>query len=366
MTVDEKINLITRNLEETLTEEEFRQLIESGTPLIHYIGFEISGKVHLGTGLASLHKVKDLKDAGAETIIFLADWHTWINKKLDGTLETATRLAREYFEEAMKAGYLCVGGNPDDLRFILGSELYDKTYWPKVIKVSKSTTISRMMRSTDITGRMAGESSDSAILIYPAMQAADIFQMGVNIAHAGTDQRNVHIVARDCADKLGFPKPVAIHHHLLQGLLKPAVWPIPEENRSEAVEAIKMSKSKPDSAVFIHDSPDEIKRKISQAFAPEGEIKYNPILDWTQYLIFYEPGSSLEIKRPDKFGGNVTYSSYENLEKDYADKTLHPMDLKTAVAEWLIQKLEPARKYFEDPKRKAVLEEVEKYAVTKI
>lgn len=366
MTNEEKYNLITRNLEETLTEEELRQLIESGKPLKHYIGFEISGKVHLGTGLASLHKVKDLSDAGAETIIFLADWHTWINKKLDGTLETATRLAREYFEEAMKAGYLCVGGNPDNLKFILGSELYDKTYWPKVIKASKSTTISRMMRSTDITGRMAGESSDAAILIYPAMQTADIFQMGVNIAHAGTDQRNVHVVARDSADKLDFTKPIAIHHHLLQGLLKPEVWPISEENREETVAAMKMSKSKPDSAVFIHDSPEEIKRKITQAFAPEGEVKYNPILDWTKYLIFYEAGSKLEVKRPDKFGGNITYCSYEDLEKDYAGKKLHPMDLKVAVTEWLIATLEPARIYFEDPKRKQALEEVEKYVVTKI
>ncbi len=72
MTNGEKYNLITRNLEEVLTEEELKTLIESDTPLCHYIGFEISGKVHLGQGIASLQKVKDLHDAGAETIIFLA------------------------------------------------------------------------------------------------------------------------------------------------------------------------------------------------------------------------------------------------------------------------------------------------------
>lgn len=362
MTTDEKIALITGNLEETLTEGELRQLIDLGTPLRHYIGFEISGKVHIGTGLASLQKVKDLHDAGAETIIWLADWHSWINNKLDGSLETSKKMARAYFEEAMKAAYLCIGGNPDTLVFKQGSELYGQKpeFWATVVKVGKATTISRMLRSTSIMGRLAGESSDTASLFYPAMQTADIFTLGVNIAHAGTDQRNVHVVARDCANKLGFPKPIAIHHHLLQGLLKPAVWPIPEENRNETVEAIKMSKSKPDSAVFIHDTPEEIRRKISQAFAPEGETEYNPILDWTKYLIFYEKEGSLSIKRPDKFGGDVTYNSYENLEKDYAEKKLHPMDLKTAVANWLITKLEPARKYFEDPQRKVALEEVER------
>ena len=259
----------------------------------------------------------------------------------------------------MKAAYLCVGGNPQDLKFILGSELYDKTYWPKVVEVAKATTISRMMRSTDIMGRMAGDSSDTATLFYPAMQAADIFQMGINIVHAGTDQRNVHVVARDAAKEVGYKKPVAIHHHLIQGLLKPDVWPLPDLSRNEVVTAMKMSKSKPDSAVFITDSPDEIKRKVGNAFAPEGEINYNPILDWTKHLILRLQGDALEVQRGSEHGGNLTYSSYEQLEKDYAEKKLHPQDLKMAVAEWLIKKLEPARIYFEDPKRKEALEEIE-------
>lgn len=362
MTTDEKFNLITKNLEEVLTPDELKTLLKSGKSLVHYQGFEISGKVHLGTGLASLLKVKDLHDAGAETIIWLADWHGWINNKLDGTLETAQKMARSYFAEGMKAAYLCIGGDPKTLIFKQGSELYaaNPEFWATTIKVAKATTISRMMRSTTIMGRVAGQSSDTASLFYPAMQAADIFTLGVNITHAGTDQRNVHVVARDCAKEIGFPKPIAIHHHLLQGLLKPPVWPIPEENRESIVTAMKMSKSKPDSAVFITDSPSEIKRKVGNAFCPEGEVKYNPILDWAKYLIFYNLDSELEIKRDEKFGGDITYYSYEELEKDYSEKKLHPMDLKNAVAEWLIKKLEPARIYFEDPKRKKALEEIEK------
>lgn len=363
MTPDEKFNLITKNLEETLTETELKDLIKSGAPLKHYIGFEISGKVHLGQGLFTLMKVKDLVDAGVEAVIFLADWHTWLNNKLDGTLETARRLARDYFQEAMKAGYLCVGGDPNELRFVLGSELYEKNsleYWAMVVRVSKATTISRMIRSTSIMGREAGLSSDAATLIYPGMQTADIFAMGRNIVHAGTDQRNVHVVAREVAKDINQPKPIAIHHHLLQGLLKPVAWPIPKDNRDEFITSLKMSKSKPDSAVFITDPPEEITRKVNNAFAPEGEIDYNPILDWTKYLIFYHTKTSFVVERPEKFGGNITYTSYGQLEKDYQDKKLHPMDLKNSVANWLIKKLEPARKYFEDPKRKAALDEIER------
>ncbi len=368
MTTDDKINLITRNLEETLTVEELKQQLDSGVTLKHYIGFEISGKVHIGTGFCTMYKIKELQQAGVTTTILLADWHTWLNKKLDGTLETAKKMARSYFEEGMKAAALCVGADPDKIEFVLGSELYDKLgseYWSTVINVSKATTLSRMMRSTTIMGRKEGEISDAAMLIYPAMQSADIFTMDITLAHAGTDQRNVHVVARDVAKDISQKKPVAIHHHLLQGLLKPAIWPIPEENREEMVTAMKMSKSKPDSAVFVHDTPEEIRRKVMAAFAPEGEIKYNPILDWCKFIVFYEEGNQLEIIRPEKFGGNVMYSSYEQLEQDYADKKLHPMDLKTAVAEWLIAKLEPARKYFEDPKRAKALAEIESYTTKK-
>lgn len=361
MTNDEKFNLITRNLEEVLTPDELKALIESGTPLRHYIGMEISGKGHTGW-VFLMHKIKDLQDAGVEVQILLADWHTWLNKKLDGTLETAKKVARSYFEEALKAAAICAGANPEKISFVLGSELYEKlgnNYWAMVVRVAKATTLSRMIRSTTIMGRKETEISDSAMLIYPAMQSADIFALKVNIAHAGTDQRNVHVVARGAAAELCEQKPTAIHHHLLQGLTQPILITNETGKTIMDMEAAKMSKSKPESAVFIHDTPEEIKRKVNNAYCPEGEIEFNPILDWVKHLIFYNP-SELIISRPEKWGGDITYTNYEDLKKDYAEKKLHPQDLKMAVAEWLIAKLEPARKYFEDPKRKSALEEIER------
>lgn len=378
MTIDEKIKLITKNLEEVLTEDELRNLIDSKTPLKHYIGFEISGKVHLGTGLATMLKIKDLQQAGVHTTVLLADWHTWLNKKLDGTLETARRMGRNYFEEGLKAAALCVGADPDKIEFVLGSELYDKLgneYWATVVKVSKATTMARMMRSTTIMGRKESEISDAAMLIYPAMQSADIFAMGITIAHAGTDQRNVHVVARDASKDLKVKKPVAIHHHLLLGLssvtqemqaiLHATEGKKHKDTRELLVESLKMSKSKPDSAVFIHDSPDDIRRKVNNAYAPVGDITLNPLLDWVKHLIFYNGSTTFVVKRDPRWLGpddlpELTYTSYEELEEDYKRKILHPKDLKYAVAEWLIEKLEPARKYFEDPKRQAALEEIER------
>lgn len=361
MGIEEKFKLITRNLEEVLTEEELKKLIESGKPLRHYIGLEISGKAHVGW-LFMMLKIKDLQEAQVETQILLADWHTWLNKKLDGTLETAKKLSRDYFEQALKALAICAGVDPNKIKFILGSELYESLgndYWAKVVKVAKATTLSRMTRSTTIMGRKESEISDSAMLIYPAMQSADIFALGVNIAHAGTDQRNVHVVAREAASELGEEKPIAIHHHLLQGLIQPVFTTDEKGEKVLDIEAAKMSKSKPDSAIFIHDSQEEIRRKINGAYCPEGEVEFNPILDWVKYLIMVN-GSLFIVHRKSEYGGDITYSSYEDLEKDYSEKKLHPQDLKAAVAEWLIEKLEPARIYFEDPKRREALKEIER------
>lgn len=358
MNTEEKFNLITRNLEEVLTPEELKELINSGTPLKHYIGFEISGKLHIGY-LFTAFKVKDLQDAGAETIIWMADLHSAINDKLDGNLETIKKMAKGYFTDAFKIIFQSIGGDPEKLQFKLCSDIYAQNpdFWLTFLKVGKNTTLARTKRSITIMGREESDDIDTAKLMYPIMQAADIFLLGVNIAHAGIDQRKVHVIARDVASNLGQPKPIAIHHPILLGL---DTKEIAQGEADEVAMKMKMSKSRSDSGISIHDLPEEIKRKINSAYAPEGQVENNPVLNWTKYLIFYEKDSKLEIKRDERFGGNIVYTSYENLEKDYEQKKLHPMDLKNAVAEWLIKKLEPVRIYFEDPKRKAALEEIER------
>jgi tyrosyl-tRNA synthetase len=236
-----------------------------------------------------------------------------------------------------------------------------------MIDVSKNITLSRIQRSITIMGRKEEGSIDFAMLIYPSMQVADIFSQKVNLAHAGMDQRKAHVIARDVALKLKISpllnkkgnkmKPLAVHHHLILGLGKPPVWPVKKENLREVWAALKMSKSKPDTCIFIHDSPEEIKRKIKKAFCPEKEIEFNPLIDWVEKLIF-PIIKKLEVKRPKKFGGNLRYTSLEKLKKDFKLGVLHPADLKSAVADSLIILLKPARDHFSNGKPKKMLEEL--------
>jgi tyrosyl-tRNA synthetase len=364
--------LIERNLAELLTPGELPALLASGAQLRHYIGYEISGRVHLGGGLVQMAKVRDFQAAGVDCSILLADWHTWINDKLGGDRDLIRRLAFSYYGEAMKASLLCVGGDPAGLRLVLASDLYAdpaREYWATVIEVAKHTSVARMQRSVTILGRKEGEQVDFAKLIYPALQAADIFALGVHIAQAGMDQRKAHVIARDVATKMRINplldargtriKPLAAHVPVLTGLLKPDRWPVPAEERAEALTAMKMSKSKPRSAVFVHDSPDQIQAKVRGAFCPPGEVELNPVIDWIEHLCFGLGDTELRVERRPENGGPVTFSSIEEVREAYTSGSLHPMDAKAALADRLIDRLEPARKHFADPERAAALAEME-------
>jgi len=370
-------SLITREpAEEVLTEERLRNLLESGEKLRHYIGFEISGLVHLGTGLLCMQKVADLQRAGVETKIFLADYHSWINKKLGGDLSTIRRVAGGYFKEALKVSLKIVGGDPDRVEFILGSELYEKLgieYLTNVIKVSMRTTLSRVRRSVTIMGRRMGESLDFAQLLYVPMQVADIFSLGVNIAHGGMDQRKAHVIAIDIGEKEFGYKPVALHHHLLVGMH------ISEKARKAIIEAkrtgnrelfeqgvidVKMSKSKPQGAIFIHDTEEEIRRKVRKALCPPREVELNPVLELARYIVFRDREEPLEIVN-EKTGERMIFSSYAELERAYAEGKVHPLDLKNAIAGELARILEPARKYFLEGPGRRYLEEMREIRITR-
>ena len=343
----DKLQLITHNLEEILTVEDLNELIKKRKKLVHYIGFEISGLVHLGTGLATSIIIRNLQKAGIKTQILLADWHSWINEKLGGDLKKIKKVAGNYFKKALSVSLDLVGGNSQKIDFILGSELYHHNdfYWQSFIKIAKNTTLARVQRSIDIMGRKMEEGIDFAKLCYPIMQVADIFALKANLVHGGTDQRKAHVIARDVASNIGFEKPVALHHHLLLGLQKPPKYPITKEEIKEMAIDLKMSKSKPETCIFIHDSPEDIERKIMKAFCPPNDTIYNPPLDWVYWLIL--PIKN-EIKIKLTNGGEKIYKldQREEILKDYKDGLIHPMDLKESLIKELTEILKPIYTYF--------------------
>ena len=195
-------------------------------------------------------------------------------------------------------------------------------------------------------GRSEADKLYASQILYPLMQCADIFYMNVDICQLGLDQRKVNMLAREVAKVFNRPKPISISHHMLMALTKP---PASELNGIDRTIELKMSKSDPDNAIFMLDSLTDIKRKINKAYCPPKQTSENPVLEYCKYIIF-EKVDIFKVERPEKYGGDVEYKSFEDLEKDYADGKLNPPDLKPAVINYLNQFLEPIREHFEKNK----------------
>jgi tyrosyl-tRNA synthetase len=326
------LDRIIRQTQEIVTHEELKTLLEKNENPSAYIGIEPSGLVHIGS-IICFDKVKDLLDCGFTVTVLLADWHAYLNDKLGSDIENI-RVCGEYLKDC----FFALGIESENLKFVYATDLLDTIdYWEKVLRISKKSSLSRIKRTLTIMGRKEDEvDMDASMLIYPAMQVADIFQLDVDVAYGGMDQRKAHMLARDVSEKLGWKKVVAMHTPLLSGLTG--------GGRMDPIEA-KMSKSNPENSIFIHDTEEDIKRKIKKAYCPEGEIVDNPVLEICRYIIFNRV-DKLTISRPEKFGGNLEINSHEELEKIFESKELHPADLKNATVEYLSEILGPVRVYF--------------------
>lgn len=329
----DRLEKLTTNAQEIVTIEELKTVLEKPHPKA-YIGFEPSGVVHLGWKICT-NKIKDFLACGFDFTVLLADWHAYINDKLGGDLEKI-KLCGRYMQDCFAA----MGVDTSKVRFVYASDyVNDAKYWELVLKTSKATSVARVKRAMDIMGRGEEEGEkDLSKLFYPAMQVSDIFYLQLDVAYGGTDQRHAHMLARDVAKKIGRTAPVAIHTPLLTSLQA--------DGRMNPIEA-KMSKSKPETMIAIHDTPDLVKKKLSKAYCPEKQIEGNPVLEVCKFVIFPDlEGKPFLIERPEKFGGNLQFTTYQELENAFA-AGLHPLDLKNATAQHINLILEPVHRYFE-------------------
>ena len=358
MNTEQRLNLIKQVGEEVITEEELKQLLEKKKQPIAYDGFEPSGtNVHIAQGLLRAINVNKMTKAGCKFKFLVADWHAWANNKMGGNLEHIQKVGK-YLIEVWKACDMDL----KNVEFIWANELMkSQDYLKIVMQVARNSTVNRIIRCGQIMGRKESEVLQASQIFYPCMQAADIFQLKVDICQLGLDQRRVSVLAREIGPKLGFWKPVIVSHHMLMGLGEP---PKGEKTVERAIE-MKMSKSSPDSAIFMTDGEDEIKRKIKKAYCPEGVAEENPVLEYCKYIIF-EKFKTVKTERPEKFGGNLEFNSYNELEKEFSNKKLHPMDLKQATSDYLNKLIEPVRKKLDkNNTAKKLAEEISEFKVTR-
>ncbi len=299
--------IITRNLEEILTEEELIELLRSKKKIRTYVGYETSGFVHIGTASTALKQL-DFYNAGWEVVVLLADLHTFLNSK--GSKEWIESMI-DYWREIFKALGL------KNAEYVTGSEFeYEQKYVLDLLRSMLLTTQTRAKRSMDVISKEM-EDPKVAQLVYPLMQSLDIGALNLDVAHGGMEQRKIHVLAREILPKLGYKKPVCVHGTLLSSIKGPGE---------------KMSSSKPETVILVHEKPESIRKKLQDAYCVKGQEEDNFPLDVVKMIIFPVLGE-LTVIRPEKFGGDVRYNRVEDIVADFVQEKLHPLDLKKAVAE---------------------------------
>mmetsp|Transcript_22558 Transcript_22558/g.34094 ORF Transcript_22558/g.34094 Transcript_22558/m.34094 type:complete len:723 (+) Transcript_22558:85-2253(+) len=349
--------------EECINPDELKTLLlakrETGFNL--YDGFEPSGRMHIAQGVFKAANVNKCTTSGGTFVFWVADWFALMNDKMGGDLEKI-RVVGEYLQHVWKAA----GMNLENVVFKWASEeITDKAdrYWPLMLDVARRFNITRIKKCCQIMGRKEGLLS-SAQILYPLMQCTDVFFLRADICQLGVDQRKVNMLAREYCDHAKIKhKPVILSHHMLYGL-----------KQGQA----KMSKSDPDSAIFMEDTEEDVERKIMKAYCPmeeeaptanvegtqdageesmnlsEDKLK-NPCLDYIQHIIFAPPDASFTA-------GGRTFSTFTQVQREFLEGNLGEDELKNGLIQSLNLLLDPVRKHFtENELAKDLLAKVQQF-----
>ena len=305
------LELVKRNIVEIINEEKLNE----DNDFVVYCGYEPSGDVHLGH-FVTITKLIDLQKAGMNVKVLFADWHAWLNRKGDWDFinETVNKWKKVFKATGLNA------------EFVIGSSFQmQKDYFEDVLKLSREITVKRGLRSMQQIGRDL-ENARISQLVYPIMQVVDMKYLNVNVALGGIEQRKVHMLAQEYLKKIDYDVPVFIHTPLISSLTGTG----------------KMSSSKSESMISLTDDYNAIVKKLKKSYCPEGIVENNPILDIIRLIIFPLKGK-FHLERKPEYGGNKEFTSYEDLEKDFAEKQIHPLDLKFSLAKELDELLTEIR-----------------------
>tara|TARA_A100001037_G_scaffold46901_2_gene38390 strand:- start:9270 stop:10394 length:1125 start_codon:yes stop_codon:yes gene_type:complete len=305
--------------------------------IVAYIGLEPSGKAHLGYVILA-ETIRNMLDEGVNVIILLADWHAWVNDKFDRDMDKIS-LAGEYLAEVFRAllGNPPEGEGAGNLRFLRASELMDSgKYWERVLRCSKNMSLSRVRRTFSIMGRDEDSSDhDLSAFYYPALQAADIFELEVDIAFGGMDQRKAHMYMREVADKYDWAKATCIHTPMLSGLKGPG-------GRMDSFDH-KMSKSDPGNAILLDDDPDSVLSKMRKAFLEVGNPN-SPVFEIAQHIVLPKLGS-ITVTPDPKYGNPSDWGEISEFIEAVSNGSIHPLDAKIAIASGLSEVIEPVSQH---------------------
>ena len=332
MNVNDKIKLITKDLQEVVGEEKLKNILEI-RDLKVYWGTAPTGKPHIGYFLP-IKKIGDLLKADCEVKILFADLHAFLdNQKAPWEL---LEYRTSYYEFIIKEMLKSINVPIEKLTFVKGTEFQlTENYNLDMYKIAALTSTKDTKKAgAEVVKQM--ENPKMSTLLYPILQALDEVYLDVDAQFGGVDQRKIFMFARENLPKIGYEKRIHLMNPMIPGL-----------------SGSKMSSSEENSKIDLLDSNKQVSKKINKAYCEEGIVDGNGILAFAKHVIFpikNDLNEDFIIERPEKYGGNIKFSSYKELEQSYLKKELYPVDLKQGIATEINKLLEPIRENFEKNK----------------
>ncbi|KAG7662736.1 TYS1 [[Candida] subhashii] len=333
----EQYNLITKDLQEVLNAQIIKNILEvEKRPVKLYWGTAPTGKPHCGYFVPMVKLAHFLK-AGCEVTVLLADLHAYLDN-MKAPLEVVQYRAK-YYEFVVKSILKSIGVPIERLKFVVGSSYQkDGKYIMDLFKLSNIVSQNDAKRA----GADVVKQVDNPLLsglIYPLMQAIDEEHLDVDVQFGGVDQRKIFVLAEEHLPSIGYKKRAHLMNKMVPGLGQGG----------------KMSASDPNSKIDVLEEPKVVKKKINSAYCAPGDIENNGLLSFVEFVIQpihelktgVEGSFKLDINRPEKYGGPISYDSLEKLKADFKEELLAPPDLKSGVADKINELLAPIRADYE-------------------
>lgn len=333
---EERLKLITRNLQEVLGEEKLKELLKEGKDVSIYWGTATTGRPHVAY-FVPMSKIADFLKAGCQVTILVADLHAYLDNMKAPWELLAHRV--KYYEAIIKAMLQSIQVPLDKLKFVRGTEYQlSREYTLDVYRLTSVVTEHDAKKAGAEVVKQV-ESPLLSGLLYPGLQALDEEYLKVDCQFGGVDQRKIFTFAEKYLPQLGYAKRIHLMNPMVPGLT-----------------GTKMSSSEEDSKIDLLDGSGALKKKLKKAFCEPGNIENNGVLSFVKYVLLpLKSSEEFAIERTEENGGNITFPTFEALEQGFAKEEVHPADLKGAVLRDLNQLLEPIRKKFEEPQMKELI-----------
>lgn len=275
-------------------------------------GIQPTGRLHIGSYLGALKNFVDLQNTGRyESYFLIVDLHAITQHP------TAKEMKQNILDLA--AGFLAVGIDPKKSVFFQQSKVpaHTELAWA----LNCITPMGELNRMTQYKDKSDRHGANVGLFTYPVLQAADILLYDPKVVPVGEDQLQHLELARTLARKFNErygktfnePKPLLTEAARIMSLANPQK---------------KMSKSDPNSCVFLDDDEITILNKVKRAVTDSGnEIIFDPVGKpaIANLLRIYAAMGNTTVKRLEKKYQGVGYGTFKRELADVVATHLAPI-----------------------------------------